>query len=153
MQCLVKCIRLFNQEVVKNNIYGMDKKKTTSILYKEFGFNLSRTAPDALRGKFATEHALWDLMDDCNTILLVLITDRILTDVAIIKIIERFNEFAEEISHYLNAEEQIRLGIYWISVLDWMKKRCLEEDQFECCSNIKKFGDYYFSITPEDLDD
>lgn len=131
----------------------MDKKMTTNALIKEVGFNLSRQAPDILRGKFATEHALWNLFDDCNTIILVLITERILTDAAIIRIIERFNEFAEEISYYLGSEEQIRLGIYWISVLDMIKRRCLEEEQFEACSNIKKFGDYYFSITPEDLDD
>ena len=131
----------------------MDKKKTTDELIREFGFNLSRTVPDMLRGKFATEHVLYDLMDDCNTIILVLITQRILTDKAIIKIIERFNSIAEEMAHYLDAESQIRLGVYWISILDWLTKRCLEEDQFECCSNIKKFGDYYFSITPEDLDD
>jgi hypothetical protein len=106
-----------------------------------------------LRGKFGPEHAIWCLLEDCNTIILVLITNRILSDKAIIKIMERFDEVSEEISLYLSPEDQIRIGLYWVSVLDFMKQRCLDEDQFECCSNIKKLRDYYFSITPEDLDD
>jgi hypothetical protein len=34
-----------------------------------------------------------------------------------------------------------------------MKRRCLEEEQFEACSNIKKFSDLYFIVTPRDIDD
>lgn len=131
----------------------MEIKKTTDELIREFGFNISRTIPEVLKGKLMPNHAVWNLIDDCNTIILILITKRILSDKAIVKIIERFDNVSEEISLYLTPEDQIRVGLYWVSVLDYMKERCLEEDQFECCSNIKKFRDYYFSITPEDLDD
>ena len=131
----------------------MEIKKTTDELIKEFGFNISKTVPEVLRGKLMPQHAVWDLLDDCNTIILILITGRVLSDKAIVKIIERFDGVSEEISLYLTPEDQIRIGLYWVSVLDYMKHRCLDEDQFECCSNIKKFRDYYFSITPEDLDD
>ena len=131
----------------------MEIKKTTDELIREFGFNISRTIPEVLRGKLMPQHAIWSLIDDCNTIILVLITGRILSDKAIVRIIERFDGVSEEISLYLTPEDQIRIGLYWVSVLDYMKIRCLDEDQFECCSNIKKFRDYYFSITPEDLDD
>ena len=131
----------------------MEVKKTTNELVKEFGFNISRTIPEALRGKLMPQHAIWSLIDDCNTIILVLITKRILSDKAIVRIIERFDEVSEEISLYLTPDDQIRIGLYWISVLDYMKMRCLDEDQFECCSNIKKFRDYYFSLPPENTND
>ena len=131
----------------------MEVKKTTNELVKEFGFNISRTIPEALRGKLMPQHAIWSLIDDCNTIILVLITKRILSDKAIVRIIERFDEVSEEISLYLTPDDQIRIGLYWISVLDYMKMRCLDEDQFECCSNIKKFRDYYFSMPPENSND
>ena len=123
----------------------MEIKKTTNKLIKEFGFNISKTVPEVLRGKLMPEHAIWSLIDDCNTIILILITGRILSERAIVRIMQRFDSVAEEMALYLTPEDQIRIGLYWISVLDYMKMRCLEEDQFECCSNIKKFRDYYFS--------
>ena len=123
----------------------MEIKKTTNELIKEFGFNISKTVPEVLRGKLMPEHAIWSLIDDCNTIILILIKGRILIEKAIVRIMQRVDSVAEEMALYLTPEDQIRIGLYWISVLDYMKMRCLEEDQFECCSNIKKFRDYYFS--------
>ena len=128
----------------------MKIKKTTGELIKEFGFNISKTIPEVIRGKLMPQHAIWSLIDDCNTIILVLITGRILSERAIVRIMQRFDVIAEEMALYLTPEDQIRIGLYWIGVLDYMKERCLEEDQFECCSNIKKFRDYYFSSSEND---
>ena len=128
----------------------MEIKKTTGELIKEFGFNISKTIPEVIRGKLMPQHAIWSLIDDCNTIILVLITGRILSERAIVRIMQRFDVIAEEMALYLTPEDQIRIGLYWIGVLDYMKMRCLEEDQFECCSNIKKFRDYYFSSSEND---
>jgi hypothetical protein len=131
----------------------MEIKKTTGELIKEFGFNISKTIPEVIRGKLMPQHAIWSLIDDCNTIILILITGRILSERAIVRIMQRFDVIAEEMALYLTPEDQIRIGLYWIGVLDYMKERCLEEDQFECCSNIKKFRDYYFSLPPENSND
>ena len=68
----------------------MEIKKTTNKLIKEFGFNISKTVPEVLRGKLMPEHAIWSLIDDCNTIILILITGRILSERAIVRIMQRF---------------------------------------------------------------
>lgn len=128
----------------------MIDKKNIGQVRGEISLRLARTAPEALRGKFDSHHAVWPLIEDCDTILLVLITDRVLKQKSIATIISKFDDIICEICLYLDSETQIRLAIYWMSVLNIMKARCLEEDQFEACSNIKKFIDTYFTVANDD---
>lgn len=121
----------------------MDDKKTTDQLIREFGYNLSSKSPNILK-YVPVDSLVWEFIDDCNTIVLVLITKRILKNKSIEAIVEKFDECINIIIYYLEPTDQIRLGIHWVGVLDYMNQRCLEEDQFEACSNIKKFKDKWF---------
>jgi hypothetical protein len=60
--------------------------------------------------------------------------------------VEKFDELIDIICDYLDTKTQIRLAMYWITIVNTMKEKCLEEDQFEACSNLKKFTDTYFII-------
>jgi len=124
----------------------MVKKKNIGQVRGDICIRLGRTAPEALRGKFAPQHLVWDLLQDCDTVLLILITDRILKKKSIDTIIEKFEELIDIICDYLDSETQIRLAMYWMTVLNIMKAMCLEEDQFEACSNIQKFTDTFFMV-------
>lgn len=137
----------------KNNIYPMIKKKTISEVKKEIGFKLSRTAPEALRGMLPPQHLVWELLNDCDTVLLVLITDRILKQSSINTIVQKFDELIDIICDYLDSETQIRLALYWMLMINTMKGICLEEEQFESCSNLKKFADTYFIIAQNTTED
>jgi hypothetical protein len=129
-------------------------KKNIGQVRGDISLRLARTAPEVLRGKFAPQHAIWALLQDCDAVLLILITDRILKEKSILSIIEKFDEIICEMCIYLDSETQIRLAIYWMTILNMIKSMCLEEDQFEACSNIKKFMDIYFTIAenPDDED-
>lgn len=131
----------------------MIDRKNIGQVRGEISLRLARTAPEALRGRFSPNHAVWLLIQDCDAVLLILITDRVLKQKSIDAIIEKFDDIITEICLYLDGETQIRLAIYWMSVLNIMKARCLEEDQFEACSNIKKFMDTYFIVTKNDDDE
>lgn len=118
-----------------------------------FIFEKGSNIPPNLRGKFPLDHIVWGLIEDCNAILLCLITDRLLNKDSVERIINSFDECVEAVCYYLNSDEQIRLAMYWITIVNYMKSRCLEEEQFEACSNIKKFSDLYFEIAPNDIDE
>ena len=132
----------------------MEIKKSVKELIVEFIFMFEKGSnlPSSLRGKIPLQHIAWDLIEDCNALLLCLITDKILTKTSIQRIIESFDECVDAVCYYLEREEQIQLAIYWMIILHDMKLRCLEEEKFEACSNIKKFSDLYF-ITASNSND
>ena len=125
-----------------------EQKMSVNELFIEFVFNFEsgKNIPPMFRGKMTLEHVAWEFISDCNTLILLLVTNKVLTDKAITKIIEKFDICVEELCKYVNKAEQIRLGMYWVAMLRFMNKRCLEEEQFESCSNIKKFSDLYFMV-------
>lgn len=127
-------------------------KKSTKELIIEFIFifETGSNLPQPLRGQLPLQHIVWELIEDCNALLLCLITDDLLKKSAIERIIKSFDECVDVVCYYINKEEQIRLAMYWMSIINHMKSRCLEEEQFEACSNIKKFSDLYFIITQND---
>lgn len=118
-----------------------------------FVFETGSNLPPSLRGKLPLQHIAWELIEDCNAMLLCLITDKLLNKGSIERIITCFDECIEAACFYLDREEQIRFAMYWMSIISHMKERCLEEEQFEACSNIKKFSDLYFTITPKDINE
>ena len=133
---------------------GIIKKSIKELIIEFiFVFEKGSNLPNDLRGKLPLRHIAWELIEDCNAILLCLVTDKLLNKDSIERIINSFDECIEAVCYYLSREEQIRLAIYWISAVGHMKKRCLEEEQFEACSNIKKFSDLYFIVAPKDIDE
>lgn len=132
-----------------------DIKKSVKDLIIEFifKFETGENLPDHLKGTIPSQHIAWELIEDCNAILLCLITDKLLKKDSIERLINSFYECVEAVCYYLNKEEQIKLAMYWMIALHDMKVRCLEEEKFEACSNIKKFSDLYFIITPKDIND
>jgi hypothetical protein len=133
----------------------MKDKKTIKELIVEFifEFETGSNLPQSLRGKIPLQHIAWEFIEDCNALILCLITDRLLKEKSIERIIKTFDECVEVVCEYVDKTEQIKLAMYWMSVINYMKVRCLEEEQFEACSNIKKFSDLYFIITPKDIDE
>jgi hypothetical protein len=123
----------------------MDKKSIKELIV-EFIFHLERGSnlPDELRGKIPLQHIIWELIEDCNGLILCLITNKFLRNSTIERIIKSFNDFCELISYYLTPEDQVKLAVYWMKAIQTIKSRCLEEEQFEACANIKKFSDLYY---------
>lgn len=112
-------------------------------------YNETSKLPDWIIGRYELHHTVWNLMDEANTIISILLTDRVLKDKSILKIIEKFDEVIDLISQSgISNQIQIKMAIYWLDLVNYMRDRCLEEEQFECCSNLKKFSDMYLVPLP-----
>lgn len=109
--------------------------------------------PDWIIGRYELHHTVWNLMDEANTIISILITDKVLKDKSIVKIIEKFDEVIDLISHSgISNQIQIKMAIYWLDLVNYMRERCLEEQQYESCSNLKRFNDMYLVPLPNNDD-
>lgn len=130
-------------------------KKSIKELIVEFifVFETGSNLPPNLRGQIPLQHIAWEFIEDCNALLLCLITDKVLKKSSIERIINSFDECVEVVCEYLEREQQIKMAMYWMSIIKHMNERCLEEEKFEACSNIKKFSDLYFIITPKNIDE
>ena len=109
--------------------------------------------PDWIIGRYELHHTVWNLMDEANTIISILITDKVLKDKSILKIIEKFDEVIDLISQSgISNQIQIKMAIYWLDLVNHMRERCLEEQQYESCSNLKRFSDMYLVPLPNNDD-
>jgi hypothetical protein len=109
--------------------------------------------PDWIIGRYELHHTVWNLMDEANTIISILITDKVLKDKSILKIIEKFDEVIDLISQSgISNQIQIKMAIYWLDLVNYMRQRCLEEQQYETCSNLKRFNDMYLVPLPNNDD-
>jgi hypothetical protein len=126
--------------------------KSIEEIRKEF-YDITNKLPEFIIGRYELHHTIWNLMDECNTILSILLTDRVLKDKSVLKIIEKFDETIEFIAvSGISNQIQIKMAIYWLDLVGHMRQRCLEEEQFEACSNLKKFNDLYLAPLPENND-
>ena len=131
----------------------MDINKSIDEIRLEFHKRTSKL-PDWIVGRYELHHKVWNLMGEANSIILMLLTDKVLKDKSIVKIIEKFDDIIEEIYHSgISNQIQIKMAIYWLDLVGYMRERCLQEQQFESCSNLKRFSDLYLTPLPEDNDD
>jgi hypothetical protein len=131
----------------------MEINKSIDEIRLEFHKKTSKL-PDWIVGKYELHHKIWSLMDAANSVILILLTDKVLKEKSIIKIIEKFDEIIEEIYHSgISNQIQIKMAIYWLELVGYMRDRCLQEQQFESCSNLKRFSDLYLTPLPEDNDE
>jgi hypothetical protein len=126
----------------------MKTGKSIDEMRREY-YDYTSKLPDWIIGRYELHHTVWNLMDEANTIISILLTDRVLRDKSILKIIEKFDEVIDLISKSgISNQIQIKMAIYWLDLVKHMRERCLEEEQFESCSNLKRFQDLYLVPLP-----
>lgn len=130
----------------------MNTGKSIEEMRREY-YDKTSKLPDWIIGRYELHHTVWNLMDEANTVISILLTDRVLKDKSILKIIEKFDEVIDLISHSgISNQIQIKMAIYWLDLVNYMRDRCLEEEQFESCSNLKRFSDMYLVPLPNNDD-
>ena len=120
---------------------------TITELRAEFKNEMIRL-PDWIVGTLPLHHLIWQTMDILNDTLLQLIVNKVLTTRAINKIIADFEDNITLIIENVKDDMQVRIAIYYTSLVEYLEFRTLEEERYEACSNLKKFSDYYFKNSP-----
>jgi len=115
--------------------------------------NNLRYLPEWIDTKSHTHKQVWDFIQYCHEVLFILIVNRILSEKAIYKITIRFDEYINEICLLVDGELQILLHIYFMSVVEYMIKVCLEHEEYEAAANLRNFNDLYFQQNISDMND
>lgn len=130
----------------------MNTGKSIEEIRREY-HNATSKLPDWIIGRYELHHTVWNLMDEANTIISILLTDKVLKDKSILKIIDKFDEVIDLISHSgISNQIQIKMAIYWLDLVNYMREICLDEQQYEACSNLKRFSDMYLVPLPNNDD-
>lgn len=122
----------------------METKKSTIEVRKEI-YNEMIRLPKWINTTSSLHFEVWNLMSDCNDMLLLLINDNIISDKKINIIMRRFDDIITSVLDVLNEDDRIKLCVYFTAMLDMIKEVCLEEERYEACSNIQRFYDSYFT--------
>jgi hypothetical protein len=122
----------------------METKKSTIEVRKEI-YNEMNRIPKWINTTSSLHFEVWNLMGDCNDMLLLLINDKIITDKRINIIMIKFGFNITSLLDVLIEDDRIKLCVYFTAMLDMIKEVCLEEERYEACSNIQRFYDSYFT--------
>jgi hypothetical protein len=129
----------------ENNIYTMNKiinlVQTRTDLIKDF-----RRIPDWIETTSNIDYQIWNVMFKCNLIIMDLITSSIKRQKTINNMVNEFMLNLQYILPSMSEVKQIRLAIYYATLLETAGTKCLDDEQYEACQNIKSFGDVYFKI-------
>jgi hypothetical protein len=120
---------------------------TINELRQEFRQEMTKLPPWII-GTVSLHHMIWQAMDILNEILLQMVVDKVLTQKAINRIIADFDDTITAIVDNVKEDFQIRIAIYYTSMVEYLESRTLKEERYEACSNLKKFSDYYFKNIP-----
>jgi len=90
-------------------------------------------------------YIIWQAIIECNSIIFKMIKARVLDDKEINDVISEFHECIDIIINNTESEIHILLSIYYIELLEEIIIMCEEEEQYEVCSNVKRFTDIYFN--------
>lgn len=106
--------------------------------------NLSHI-PDWIDNKSISDKRTWAYMFDLNELLIMLLSNRIHTQEIIDKILYKFNRIIDILIKEGDDDfdKEIELGIYYLGAVDFLHNICLDNELFEACENIKKFGDKF----------
>lgn len=96
------------------------------------------------------DYGVWNVMFKCNMILFSLVSKRVRSERIIDGLVTEFMVEITQVIPVISEYKQIRLAIYYTELLNTIGSICLIDEQYEACSNIKKFGDIYFKINSLD---
>jgi hypothetical protein len=119
---------------------------TINELRQEFRHEMTKLPPWII-GTKPLHHMIWQAMDVLNETLIQLIINKVLSQRVINRIIAEFDDVIVSIVDNVEEEFQIRIAIYYTTMVEYLELRTLQEEQYEACSNLKKFSDYYFKNT------
>lgn len=129
----------------------MNTNLTIGQLRIEFSKEMSKVP--SFVAKSPLNGVLWQAIKESNTILIRLVKDKVLTDNAVARVINEFNEYMEAIVEYTTPDIHLSVSAYYVLLIESMIIRSKQEEHYEVCSNLKKFHDYYFTNTEEDGND
>lgn len=103
--------------------------------------------PDFIQQRNYLDVILWQQLLELNNIIVKLITNQVLTQRQIKRILIEFDKTIEYIVETTPGKYHLLIFAYYQNLIDELINYSLEVEQYEVCSNLKKFQDLYLNNT------
>lgn len=100
--------------------------------------------PDFIDTTSTSHYIIWNSLYDINTIMMRLISNSIMRETTITKLVDTVNEIFDDIYDITPYDLQINIIAYFSTVRLWLERISIRYEFFESAANIKRFDTIYY---------
>ena len=100
--------------------------------------------PDFINTTSSLHYIIWNSLSDINTIMMRLISNSVMRETTITKLVDIVNDIFDDIYDITPYELQINIIAYFSTVRLWLEKISIRYEFFESAANIKRFDSIYY---------
>lgn len=89
-----------------------------------------------------TDYYVWNKMLYIADVLLQLVSNKIIRHNKIVDIVKQFDNELDEI--IIEGKKYINITLYYIKLLEYILDKSIEEELYECSTNVRNFMDVCF---------
>ena len=100
--------------------------------------------PDFINTTSSLHYIIWNSLSDINTIMMRLISNSVMRETTITKLVDIVNDIFDDIYDITPYELQINIISYFSTVRLWLEKISIRYEFFESAANLKRFDSIYY---------
>lgn len=112
--------------------------------FRAFVLKKLMNIPDFINTTSSLHFIVWNSLCDINTIMMRLISNSVMRETTIIKLVDIVNEIFDDIYEITPYELQINIIAYFSTVRLWLERISIRYEFFETAANIKRFDSIYY---------
>jgi hypothetical protein len=112
--------------------------------FRAFVLKKLMNIPDFINTTSSTHFIIWNSLCDINTIMMRLISNSVMRETTIIKLVDIVNDIFDDIYDITTYDLQINIIAYFSTVRLWLEKISIKYELFETAANLKRFESIYY---------
>jgi|688.fasta_scaffold301707_4 hypothetical protein len=100
--------------------------------------------PDFINTTSSLHYIIWNSLSDINTIMMRLISNSVIRETTITKLVDIVNDIFDDIYDITPYDLQINIIAYFSTVRLWLEKISIRYEFFESAANLKRFDSIYY---------
>lgn len=104
--------------------------------------------PDFINTSSSLHYLTWGAMCEINNILLRLITNSVLREATVCRLVEKTNQILDDMYDIIPPSLQLNVITYLSTMRLWLEKLCINNEFFEAAANLKKYESIYYQNNP-----
>ena len=100
--------------------------------------------PDFINTTSSLHYIIWNSLSDINTIMMRLISNSVMRETTITKLVDIINDIFDDIYDITPYDLQINIIAYFSTVRLWLEKISIRYEFFESAANLKRFDSIYY---------
>lgn len=104
--------------------------------------------PNFIDTTSSTHFMIWGSLCEVNLILLKLVSNTVLSEKIIFKMVKQVDEVFDELDNILTNELQVKVLIYFMKVKMLIENKSIDYEFYETTANINRFNNIYLENNP-----